>query len=152
MELIKFSALFAVTAVSKIDGSSDVNGKSNSKDQMPISVQDLIGALNFPKDETDSEGFRKLRIALADSETGQVPMVVAPGHRVSCFICLAVDFAPFSCWPHVCRLWRHVHQRGFALALLDRGYQLNPVGYCRCRASLGRDGNHHASAQGVGVW
>ncbi|MFQ3355685.1 MAG: hypothetical protein ACI8Y9_001427 [Paracoccaceae bacterium] len=57
---------------SKIDGSHDVNGKSNSKDQIPISVQDLIGALNFPKDETDSEGFRKLRIALADSENGDL--------------------------------------------------------------------------------
>ena len=57
---------------SKMDGSSDVNCKSNNKDQMPISVQDLIGALNFPKDETDSEGFRKLRIALADSENGDL--------------------------------------------------------------------------------
>lgn len=38
----------------------------------PISVQDLIGALNFPKDETDTEGFEKLRIALADSQNGDL--------------------------------------------------------------------------------
>ncbi len=57
---------------SKIGRSSDLNDKSNSKDQMPISVKDLIGALNFPKDEADSEGFRKLRIALADSENGDL--------------------------------------------------------------------------------
>ncbi|MDA1238134.1 MAG: hypothetical protein O3A15_04215 [Proteobacteria bacterium] len=37
-----------------------------------ISVKDLIGALNFPKDEKDTEGFRKLRLALADEESGDL--------------------------------------------------------------------------------
>jgi len=38
----------------------------------PILVQDLIDALNFPKDETDTEGFRKLRIGLSDTENGDL--------------------------------------------------------------------------------
>jgi len=37
-----------------------------------ISVKDLIGALNFPKDEKDTEGFRKLRLALDDAENGDL--------------------------------------------------------------------------------
>lgn len=52
------------------------NGNSSETDKKhnlgAISVQDLIGALNFPKDEDDTEGFRKLRRALADSENGDL--------------------------------------------------------------------------------
>ena len=38
----------------------------------PLSVDDFIGALNFPEDENDMEGFRKLRRALADHESSKL--------------------------------------------------------------------------------
>lgn len=38
----------------------------------PLSVQDFIGALNFPQDENDHEGFRQLRLALNNHETGKL--------------------------------------------------------------------------------
>ena len=54
-------------------GANGNSSESNKKNKLEaISVQDLIGALNFPKDEDDTEGFRKLRRALADSENGDL--------------------------------------------------------------------------------
>ena len=54
-------------------GADENSSKSIKRQKIePISVQDLIGALNFPKDEDDTEGFRKLRRALADSENGDL--------------------------------------------------------------------------------
>tara|TARA_Y100000746_G_scaffold231932_1_gene247131 strand:+ start:354 stop:1328 length:975 start_codon:yes stop_codon:yes gene_type:complete len=44
----------------------------NQSSPAPISLQDLISALNFPKDEKDTKGFQKLRIALSDSESGDL--------------------------------------------------------------------------------
>lgn len=38
----------------------------------PLSVDDFIGALNFPEDENDTEGFRQLRRALADRESSKL--------------------------------------------------------------------------------
>ncbi|SFR33088.1 hypothetical protein [Litoreibacter janthinus] len=38
----------------------------------PLSVDDFIGALDFPEDENDMEGFRKLRRALADHESSKL--------------------------------------------------------------------------------
>lgn len=38
----------------------------------PLSVDDFIGALDFPEDENDTEGFRKLRRALADRESSKL--------------------------------------------------------------------------------
>ncbi len=38
----------------------------------PLTVQDFIGALNFPQDENDEEGFRQLRLALNNHETGKL--------------------------------------------------------------------------------
>lgn len=38
----------------------------------PLSVDDFIGALDFPEDENDAEGFRKLRRALADHESSKL--------------------------------------------------------------------------------
>ena len=38
----------------------------------PLSVEDFIGALNFPEDENDVEGFRQLRRALADHESSKL--------------------------------------------------------------------------------
>ncbi|MEP3347339.1 MAG: hypothetical protein ABJN34_07360 [Litoreibacter sp.] len=38
----------------------------------PLSVTDFIGALNFPEDENDVEGFRQLRRALADHESSKL--------------------------------------------------------------------------------
>lgn len=38
----------------------------------PLSVDDFIGALDFPEDENDIEGFRKLRRALADHESSKL--------------------------------------------------------------------------------
>jgi len=54
-------------------GTNGNSNEANKKNKLEaISVQDLIGALNFPKDEDDTEGFRKLRRALADSENGDL--------------------------------------------------------------------------------
>ncbi len=38
----------------------------------PLSVDDFIGALNFPENEDDAEGFRQLRKALAANESSQL--------------------------------------------------------------------------------
>jgi hypothetical protein len=38
----------------------------------PLSVDDFIGALNFPEDENDTHGFQQLRRALADRESGRL--------------------------------------------------------------------------------
>ena len=38
----------------------------------PISISDFIGALNFPQDENDIQGFRQLRLALASQDTGRL--------------------------------------------------------------------------------
>ena len=38
----------------------------------PLSVDDFIGALDFPEDENDMEGFRQLRRALADHESSKL--------------------------------------------------------------------------------
>lgn len=38
----------------------------------PLSVDDFIGALNFPEDENDVDGFRQLRRALADHESSKL--------------------------------------------------------------------------------
>lgn len=38
----------------------------------PLSIDDFIGALDFPEDENDTEGFRKLRRALADHESSKL--------------------------------------------------------------------------------
>lgn len=38
----------------------------------PLSVDDFIGALNFPEDENDIDGFRQLRRALADHESSKL--------------------------------------------------------------------------------
>ena len=38
----------------------------------PLSVDDFIGALNFPEDENDTKGFQQLRRALADRESGRL--------------------------------------------------------------------------------
>lgn len=38
----------------------------------PLSVDDFIGALNFPEDENDSVGFGQLRRALSDRESGRL--------------------------------------------------------------------------------
>lgn len=38
----------------------------------PLSVDDFVGALNFPENEDDSEGFRRLRKALAAPESAQL--------------------------------------------------------------------------------
>lgn len=40
--------------------------------QPPLSVDDFIGALNFPEDENDAAGFQQLRKALADREIGRL--------------------------------------------------------------------------------
>ncbi len=37
-----------------------------------LSVNDFIGALNFPENENDAEGFRQLRRALADNNSGKL--------------------------------------------------------------------------------
>ncbi|NNK78455.1 MAG: hypothetical protein HKP40_07050 [Litoreibacter sp.] len=37
-----------------------------NQEKPPISIADFIGALNFPENENDTEGFRQLRRALAD--------------------------------------------------------------------------------------
>ncbi|MEM7472507.1 MAG: hypothetical protein AAF340_14245 [Pseudomonadota bacterium] len=37
-----------------------------------LSVADFIGALNFPENENDAEGFRQLRRALADANSGKL--------------------------------------------------------------------------------
>ncbi|MCY4334793.1 MAG: hypothetical protein OXC60_08985 [Litoreibacter sp.] len=37
-----------------------------------LSVSDFIGALNFPENENDAEGFRQLRRALADTNSGKL--------------------------------------------------------------------------------
>lgn len=42
------------------------------QDQTALTVTDFIGALNFPQDEGDTEGFRQLRIALANRETARL--------------------------------------------------------------------------------
>jgi len=41
-------------------------------EQPPITVMDFIGALNFPQDENDTEGFRQLRLALGNRDTGKL--------------------------------------------------------------------------------
>ncbi|WP_298258751.1 hypothetical protein [uncultured Litoreibacter sp.] len=38
----------------------------------PLSVEDFIGALDFPEDENDIEGFRQLRRALADHKSAKL--------------------------------------------------------------------------------
>jgi hypothetical protein len=38
----------------------------------PISIDDFIGALNFPETENDAEGFRQLRIALKDRDSAKL--------------------------------------------------------------------------------
>ncbi|GFE65049.1 hypothetical protein [Litoreibacter roseus] len=38
----------------------------------PLTVDEFIGALDFPEDENDAEGFRKLRRALADRESSKL--------------------------------------------------------------------------------
>jgi len=38
----------------------------------PLSIDDFIGALDFPEDENDTEGFRQLRLALADHESSKL--------------------------------------------------------------------------------
>ncbi|MEP5758587.1 MAG: hypothetical protein ABJ327_04580 [Litoreibacter sp.] len=47
-------------------------GTPNDALVAPLSVDDFIGALNFPEDENDSVGFGQLRRALADRESGRL--------------------------------------------------------------------------------
>ncbi len=47
-------------------------GAPTAAERPPLSMADFIGALNFPEDENDQDGFRQLRAALAEHESGKL--------------------------------------------------------------------------------
>lgn len=64
-----------VRATSLADSDSQQTLELGTDDEIatpPLSVRDFIGALNFPQDENDQEGFRQLRLALANHDTGKL--------------------------------------------------------------------------------